>query len=153
RFPARRLPARCVFGSIKARLALSERSAIPFNWGLWLIPLRNPAFYKPGGSAIIARGVLQQMSLRSAILPSQLNRKPLTALLFLSFVAFAAYKTANYIIADDLQGLAMVALAFVLCACVVAMLNNWRNGLYFFLTWLLFEDLARKYLGNNMAIY
>src|SRR5260370_1608220 len=33
------------------------------------------------------------------------------------------------------------------------MLNSWRNGLYFFLTWLLFEDFARKYLGNNMAIY
>jgi hypothetical protein len=33
------------------------------------------------------------------------------------------------------------------------MLNNWRNGLYFFLAWLLFEDLARKFLGNNMAVY
>src|SRR5258708_3241415 len=33
------------------------------------------------------------------------------------------------------------------------MLNNWRNGLYFFLAWLLFEDFARKFLGNNMAIY
>jgi len=32
-------------------------------------------------------------------------------------------------------------------------LSNWRNGLYFFLIWLLFEDFARKYLGNNMAIY
>jgi len=32
-------------------------------------------------------------------------------------------------------------------------LVDWRNGLYFFLTWLLFEDFARKYLGNNMAIY
>jgi hypothetical protein len=38
-------------------------------------------------------------------------------------------------------------------ACVVAMLNNWRTGLYLFLTWLLFEDFARKFLGNNMAIY
>jgi hypothetical protein len=36
---------------------------------------------------------------------------------------------------------------------VVAILNNWRNGVYFFLTWLLFEDFARKFLGNNMAIY
>jgi len=36
---------------------------------------------------------------------------------------------------------------------VVAIFNNWRNGLYFFLAWLLFEDLARKFLGNNMAIY
>ena len=26
-------------------------------------------------------------------------------------------------------------------------------GLYAFLVWLLFEDLFRKYMGNNMAIY
>jgi hypothetical protein len=52
-----------------------------------------------------------------------------------------------------MTGLSFVALAFVGCAFIVAMLNNWRNGLYFFLTWLLFEDFARKYLGNNMAIY
>ena len=38
-------------------------------------------------------------------------------------------------------------------AIVVGILNNWRNGVYFFLTWLLFEDFARKFLGNNMAIY
>jgi len=52
-----------------------------------------------------------------------------------------------------MNGLAFVALAFVGCAFVVAMLNDWRNGLYFFLAWLLFEDFARKFLGNNMVIY
>ena len=36
---------------------------------------------------------------------------------------------------------------------VIGILNNWRNGVYFFLSWLLFEDFARKFLGNNMAIY
>jgi hypothetical protein len=35
----------------------------------------------------------------------------------------------------------------------VAILNNWRRGLYIFLGWILFEDLVRKYLGNNMLIY
>src|SRR6267378_1367205 len=44
-------------------------------------------------------------------------------------------------------------LGFIGSAFVVAMLNSWRKGLYFFLTWLLFEDFARKYLGNNMAIF
>jgi hypothetical protein len=32
-------------------------------------------------------------------------------------------------------------------------LGDWRTGLYVFLAWLLFEDLIRKYMGNNMAIY
>jgi hypothetical protein len=82
-----------------------------------------------------------------------MRRSPLIILGFLIVFVVAAYKSANYVIADDMAGLAFIALAFVGCAFIVAMLNNWRNGLYFFLTWLLFEDLARKYLGNNMAIY
>src|SRR6266478_4553691 len=83
----------------------------------------------------------------------KMRRSPLVVLGFLIIFAVAAYKSANYVIAGDMTGLAFVALAFVGCAFIVAMLNNWRNGLYFFLTWLLFEDFARKYLGNNMAIY
>lgn len=81
------------------------------------------------------------------------RRSPLVVIGFMILFAGAAYKSANYVIAGDTTGLAFVALAFVGCAFIVAMLNNWRNGLYFFLTWLLFEDFARKYLGNNMAIY
>jgi hypothetical protein len=65
----------------------------------------------------------------------------------------AAYEVAGYIISNDVSSLAFVGLAFVGGAFVVAMLNDWRHGLYFFLAWLLFEDLARKFLGNNMAIY
>jgi hypothetical protein len=72
---------------------------------------------------------------------------------FLIFFIFAADKLADYVIGNDLNGLAYVALSVIVGASTVAMLNNWRNGLYLFLTWLLFEDLARKYLGNNMAIY
>src|SRR5712671_5511689 len=83
----------------------------------------------------------------------KMRRSPLVVLGFLIIFAVAAYKSANYVIADDMTGLSFVALAFVGCAFIVAMLNNRRNGLYFFLTWLLFEDFARKYLGNNMAIY
>jgi hypothetical protein len=66
---------------------------------------------------------------------------------------FTSYKAASYVITGDMIGLAYVTLLFIGAALVVAMLNDWRNGLYFFLAWLLFEDLARKYLGNNMAIY
>jgi hypothetical protein len=67
--------------------------------------------------------------------------------------AFAAYQTAQYVINDDMSGLALAALSLAGGAIVVAILHNWRNGVYFFLSWLLFEDFARKFLGNNMAIY
>src|SRR5258708_12777329 len=82
-----------------------------------------------------------------------LRRSPLVVLGFLIFFVVADYKTGDYVIAGDMSGLAFVGLAFTGGAIVIAILNNWRNGLYFFLTWLLFEDFARKYLGNNMAIY
>jgi len=81
------------------------------------------------------------------------GRNPLAALTFVLLVSFLAYRVAGYVIAGDTTGLAFAALVFTGSAFVVAMLNNWRNGLYFFLVWLLFEDFARKYLGNNMAIY
>ncbi len=35
----------------------------------------------------------------------------------------------------------------------LTILRNWRLGFYMFLVWVLWEDLVRKYLGNNMAIY
>ncbi len=81
------------------------------------------------------------------------RRNPLYVLAFLAFFAFAAKELAGYVVNNDMSGLAYVGLLVIVGSCVVAMLNNWRNGLYLFLIWLLFEDLARKYLGNNMAIY
>src|SRR6266568_4587099 len=60
------------------------------------------------------------------------RRSPLVVLGFLIFFVVAVYKTANYVIAGDMTGLAIVALAFVGCAFVIAMLNNWRKGLSLF---------------------
>jgi hypothetical protein len=93
------------------------------------------------------------VNLSAHVLPGNYRRNPLLVFGFLVFFAVAAYKAAEYIITDNTSGLAFIGLAFVGGAFVVGMLNNWRNGLYFFLAWLLFEDFFRKYLGNNMAIY
>jgi hypothetical protein len=93
------------------------------------------------------------MSIRAIAFSGGSGRKPLLVLVFLVFAGVMAYEVAGYVINDDVFGLAYTALIFVGGAFVVGMLNNWRNGLYFFLTWLLFEDFARKFLGNNMAIY
>jgi hypothetical protein len=57
------------------------------------------------------------------------------------------------IVNEDVAGLAYIGIAFAIAAFVVAILHNWRSGIYLFLAWLLFEDLLRKFLGNNMAIY
>ena len=81
------------------------------------------------------------------------SRNPLVALGLFVFVIFAAYKTAEAIIADDLSSLGLAALLLAGGAVVIAVLNDWRRGVYLFVGWILFEDFVRKYLGNNMAIY
>jgi hypothetical protein len=97
------------------------------------------------------QGVILRLAAQAV--PGNLRRNPFFVLGFMALFGLAAYKAAGYVIADDFSGLALVAMGFVGCVFVIAILNNWRNGLYFFLAWLLYEDFARKYLGNNMAIY
>src|SRR5580698_3019288 len=93
------------------------------------------------------------MRLASPIRSGIIQRGPLLLFGTLVVGAFAAYKLSQYVINDDITGLAYAALSILGGAIVVAILHNWRNGVYFFLSWLLFEDFARKFLGNNMAIY
>ena len=87
-------------------------------------------------------------------LPSlRTSRNPLVTIAVAVVVIFAAYKAAESILADDISTLAFVAIIFVGGAVTVAILNDWRRGLYLLFAWILFEDFVRKYLGNNMAIY
>ncbi len=81
------------------------------------------------------------------------RREPLPALIFLVLAGGLAYLASNYLVRNDISGIAFIGMALVGGVVIVAILNDWRNGVYLFLTWLLFEDFARKYLGNNMAIY
>jgi hypothetical protein len=69
------------------------------------------------------------------------------------FGIVAAYFIAGYIVAEDISELSYIALACAACGLAVRILNNWRHGVAIFLVWILFEDLVRKYLGNNMAVY
>jgi hypothetical protein len=81
------------------------------------------------------------------------RRKRTTTLLLLLIGAGAAFKASQFVINDDLEGLSYLTLVIGALFVVIQILNNWRNGVYLFLIWLLFEDFARKFLGNNMAIY
>jgi hypothetical protein len=93
------------------------------------------------------------MKIDNILISTRLRRGLLVPLLVLVVGAFGAYHAAQYIIDDDMTGLTYAGLCIVGGVIVIAILNNWRNGVYFFLSWLLFEDFARKFLGNNMAIY
>ena len=68
-------------------------------------------------------------------------------------VLAAVWELAAWIVAGSDKNLIMFGLGLAIIAIVVHILNDWRSGVLLFLIWLLFEDLARKYLGNSMVLY
>lgn len=82
-----------------------------------------------------------------------LRSQAFISLAFFLFVIAAAWKVAGWISAGETNMVVFAAVAFVLCGIGLTIIKSWRMGFYLFIVWLLFEDLIRKYLGNNMAIY
>lgn len=66
---------------------------------------------------------------------------------------WAAWQAGNEVASENTRVLEFVALGFAVCAIGVAILRSWRTGFYLFLVWMLFEDMARKYMGNNLALF
>lgn len=63
------------------------------------------------------------------------------------------WELAAWIVAGSDKNLVMFGLTLIVFALVVHILNDWSSGVLLFLVWLLFEDLARKYLGNSLTVY
>lgn len=90
--------------------------------------------------------------MRLAQLSERNKQHAITAVIWL--IALTAAWIVGHWIADGQTNLvALAGLGLVLMTIALAILRNWRAGFYFFIVWLLFEDLIRKYLGNNMAIF
>jgi hypothetical protein len=64
-----------------------------------------------------------------------------------------AWQIGGKIATDDLLPIAFLALGVAAFIVALVILRNWRLGFYFFIIWLLFEDLIRKFLGNNLALF
>jgi hypothetical protein len=75
------------------------------------------------------------------------------ALFFFAAAVGLALALSTWVISGSSQMLVMGAMAVTIVMIVVSTLNNWRTGLYLFILWLLFEDLARKYMGNNTILF
>ena len=73
-------------------------------------------------------------------------------LLYLGVIG-TGWMLASWIVAGSTQLLAMSAMAIVMVIIALSILRDWRVGLFLFIPWLLFEDLARKYLGNGTALF
>jgi hypothetical protein len=87
-----------------------------------------------------------------ARIPAMRNQALIGASMFV-IALWAAWQIGGKIAANDLRSMAFVALGFAGCVIAVSILRNWRSGFFLFLVWLLFEDLVRKYLGNNTALF
>src|SRR6266446_5265020 len=74
-------------------------------------------------------------------------------LLTVALIALAAYECAELIIGDQPLRLYSAGLAVLGTMALLAILKNWRRGVYCFVAWIAVEDLIRKYLGNNMVVY
>ena len=69
------------------------------------------------------------------------------------FGLIVAWEMAKWISGGQIRQMIYVFLGVLVCLFGAVIIQNWRTGFYLFLFWLVFEDLVRKYLGNNMAIY
>jgi hypothetical protein len=98
------------------------------------------------------RGDSQGGRMIGARFPLQRNQAWIS-LAILGFGLCLAWSLGDWIAAGNTQSIMYAALAVAFCAIVVTVLRDWRTGSYAFLVWQLFEDLVRKYMGNNMAIY
>ena len=72
------------------------------------------------------------MRLASALSASQFRRGPLVLFGILVIGSLGAYEAAHYVINDDMTGLTYAAMSLLGGAILIAVLNNWRNGVYFF---------------------
>jgi hypothetical protein len=73
-------------------------------------------------------------------------------ILFLCF-AGAVWILSAWILDASSQMLVIGGMGLALLIILVGTLHDWRVGLYLFIGWLLFEDLARKYMGNSTILF
>jgi hypothetical protein len=74
-------------------------------------------------------------------------------LLLLVGLAGTVWILTSWIVTESTELLITGSMAITLAIIALAALNNWRVGVLLFIPWLLFEDLARKYLGNGFILF
>jgi hypothetical protein len=90
--------------------------------------------------------------LRSSIANARTTQGWISVSLMLLAV-WSGWEISGLVASESTVAIAFVGLGVIMCVIGMSILNNWRSGFYIFVTWLLFEDLIRKFMGNNMAIY
>jgi hypothetical protein len=81
------------------------------------------------------------------------TRRQLQAFITGLIIAGVVWELSVSIVGRSDSTVTMFGLGLIVLAMVLFILDDWRSGVLLFLIWLLFEDLARKYLGNSMLVY
>ena len=70
-----------------------------------------------------------------------------------AIILYVLWQLSNSIAAGSPKFALLVGASFVAFFVAGRIANDWRSGVALFFVWLIFEDLIRKYMGNNMYIY
>lgn len=84
--------------------------------------------------------------------PAMRNQALIGTSLFVLGLA-VAWEIGAKIVAGDMRILEFAALGFSACVVAAVILHNWRTGFYFFFVWMMFEDLIRKFMGNDLILF
>jgi hypothetical protein len=90
--------------------------------------------------------------LLNARIPAMRNQALIGISLFLIGL-WLAWEVGRKIVANDVRTLEFAVIGIAACAVAVTIQRNWRVGFYFFLVWMMFEDLVRKYMGNSFELF
>jgi len=84
---------------------------------------------------------------------SLLRNQALIGLIVFAAAIWLAWESGQKILAGDTRSLELAALGLGACGVAIVILRNWRLGFYCFFSWMLVEDLVRKYMGNGTALF
>src|SRR2546423_9625506 len=79
--------------------------------------------------------------------------RPVVGLLCVAGLMGLVWALAEWSVTGSFAILIIGMMAIALLMIAVTTLNNWRVGVLLFILWLLFEDLARKYLGHGLILF
>jgi hypothetical protein len=88
----------------------------------------------------------------NARIPAMRNQ-PLIGIGLFLLSLWLAWEVGGKIAADDERPLVIGVLVLAACMVSTIILRNWRTGFYLFFVWMMFEDLLRKYMGNDLALF
>ncbi len=88
----------------------------------------------------------------STIRSYRVARKANGLLLFLILLVLVV-SVLTWILTGASQLVIFTGIGIALLVMAVAILRDWRSGVYAFIACLLFGDLVRKYLGNNVLLF